>query len=85
MQSTIQKWGDSQGIQLPRQLLEAAGIPVPADEPVAVEIAVENNRITISGTAPQKRRGIQELFSQYTGEYESFEMDWGSAEGKEIW
>lgn len=86
MQSTIQKWGNSQGIRLPKHVLEAAfGNEVLTGEPIEVELLVEENRITVTKAAPKRRRGIEELFSGYKGRYEAVDVDWGAPAGKEIW
>lgn len=85
MQSTIQKWGNSQGIRLPKHVLEAAGIEVSTGDPIEVELSVEENRITITKAVSRSRRGIAELFSGYDGKYEVVDVDWGSPVGKEIW
>ena len=33
----------------------------------------------------KKRKNIKELFANYEKEYQTQEIDWGEAEGKEIW
>ncbi|MEG1912562.1 MAG: AbrB/MazE/SpoVT family DNA-binding domain-containing protein [Cloacibacillus sp.] len=81
MQATIQKWGNSQGIRIPKHLLESAGIA--ADE--TVEISVEEEKIVITKITTVKRRKIEQIFAGYEGGYESCEIDWGAPVGKEIW
>lgn len=53
MRTTIQKWGNSQGVKIPKR--------------------------------QKNRKNLKELFKDYNGEYESVEIDWGEAKGKEIW
>ena len=53
MRTTIQKWGNSQGVRIPKR--------------------------------QKNRKNLKELFKDYNGEYESVEIDWGEAKGKEIW
>lgn len=50
MQTTIQKWGNSQAIRLPKAILETAGV----GENEQVQILAERNKIVIS--KPRSRR-----------------------------
>lgn len=82
MTTTIQKWGNSQGVRIPRYLLDA----VSWSDHESVDIAVEEGRLIIKkATAAVKRRSINELFDDYDGGYAPEEIDWGSTVGKEIW
>ena len=84
MTTTIQKWGNSQGIRIPKILLDS----VQWTENEQITILVENNRIIIEKAQDKptkKRKNIKELFADYKGEYEPIKIDWGEPEGKEIW
>lgn len=81
MRSTIQKWGNSQAIRLPKAVLEMAHFG--ENEPV--EIFAENDKIVIKRDAVQKRKTIQERFEGFEGEYIREEIDWGKPVGKEVW
>ena len=84
MTTTIQKWGNSQGIRIPKMLLDS----VQWKENEQITIVVENNRIIIEKVkdkSDKKRKNIKELFADYKGEYEPIKIDWGKLEGKEIW
>jgi len=81
MTTTIQKWGNSQGIRIPRILLEE----VKWSENEPIEIKVEDNKIVIEKAPKTERKNIKELFKDYKGEYEPSEIDWGEPEGKEVW
>ena len=62
--ATIQKWGNSHGVRLSKQILEAAGIVVDV-EPITVEISVEESgsiKITKAKKRERARRNIDELF-----------------------
>ncbi|MEN6575614.1 MAG: transcriptional regulator/antitoxin, MazE [Phycisphaerales bacterium] len=82
MVTKVQKWGNSQGLRLSRQLLEDAEIAV-GDE---VQVAVREGVIVVS---PVKRlRGkhnLREIVSRIPKDYEAQELDWGSPAGKEVW
>ncbi|MGD1120106.1 MAG: AbrB/MazE/SpoVT family DNA-binding domain-containing protein [Dehalococcoidales bacterium] len=82
MVTKVQKWGNSQGLRLPRHVLEDAHIAVGDD----VDVAARDGVIIIS---PVKRvRGkydINELLSHIPKDYKSEEVDWGDPVGKEVW
>lgn len=76
---TIQKWGNSQGIRIPKHILKATGWK----ENEELIIMAENNRIIIEPL--RNRKNIVELFERYDGEYEYQEIDWGDPSGEEVW
>lgn len=79
--STISKWGNWQGIRLPKTLLEL----LKWENNDKLEIIVEDENIRIKKLIHQKRKNIKELFANYEKEYKTQEIDWGEPEGKEIW
>ena len=84
MTTTIQKWGNSQGIRIPKILLDS----VQWTENEQITILVENNRIIIEKAQDKptkKRKNIKELFADYKEANEPIKIDWGEPEGKEIW
>jgi len=80
MIATIQKWGNSQGVRLPKVYLDDLNM----GEGNEVEILKQGNVIIIKSTA-QKRKTIQELFAEYDNDYTPEEIDWGKPIGDEIW
>ena len=77
MVTKIQKWGNSQGLRLGKQVLEDARIAV-GD---SVDVAARDGVIVI---APLKRiRGKQSL--QIPRNYKTREIDWGKPRGREAW
>ena len=81
MTTTIQKWGNSQGIRLPKYILEA----INWNEDEKLDIKTENGKIVIEKTAQRERKNIKELFANFDGEYKPTDIDWGEPVGKEIW
>ncbi|WP_312699615.1 AbrB/MazE/SpoVT family DNA-binding domain-containing protein [Sedimentibacter sp.] len=82
MQTNIVKWGNSQGIRLPKILLESAGL----SEIDIVDITVENGNIIIKKAENKNKfKTIQERFEGFDGEYEPTEIDWGTPKGEELW
>jgi len=82
MLAKIQKWGNSQGLRLAKNLLADAHIGV-GDE---VHISVKDGIIIVS---PAKRiRGrhnLKDLVSRIPENYQTSEVDWGAPVGKETW
>jgi antitoxin MazE len=82
MVTRVQKWGNSQGLRLAKQVLEDAHISVGDD----VDVTIRDGTIII---APIKRvrgkRSLQELVSRIPKNYEAGEIDWGKPIGREVW
>lgn len=83
MLTTIQKWGNSQAVRLPKSVLESVSL----EENDRVEIIADNDTIIIK-KAERKRyakKSLEERFENYTGDYQCTEYDWGKPVGKEVW
>jgi len=80
MTAIIQKWGNSQGIRLPKIILENVNM----SEGDNVEIITQSETIIIKRVSG-KRKTIQELFDGYEGDYTPEEIDWGEPVGSEVW
>ena len=82
MVTKIQRWGNSQGLRLAKQVLEDARISVGDD----VDVTARDGLIVI---APARRirgkRSLQELVSRIPKDYRFEEMEWGEPVGKEVW
>lgn len=82
MLAKIQKWGNSQGLRLPKNLLLDAQLNV-GDE---VDISVKEGIMIV---APAKRiRGrhsLKDLVAHIPESYQPGEVDWGKPVGKEVW
>jgi antitoxin MazE len=82
MVTKVQKWGNSQGLRLSRELLADARIIV-GD---AVEVVVREGELVV--TPVRRVRGghdLRELVSRIPEDYKAEEYDWGSPAGKEVW
>ncbi len=82
MVTKVQKWGNSQGLRLAKQVLEDARISVGDD----VDVTARDGVIVI---APVRRirgkQSLQELVSRIPKNYETREIDWGKPVGREAW
>ncbi len=89
MYATIQKWGNSQGLRIPKALLEALGLR----ENDQVELVQEENGISIRKVSPVRHRPLEERLTAFYGKpledigriENGPEVDWGKAEGTEVW
>ena len=82
MLAKIQKWGNSQGLRLAKNLLEDANLGV-GDE---VDVSVKQGIMIV---APARRiRGryaLKELVARIPEDYQASEIGWGEPVGKEEW
>jgi antitoxin MazE len=82
MVTKIQKWGNSQGLRLTRQILEDACISVGDD----VELAVREGMIVIVPIRRIRgRQSLKELVARIPKNYKPEETDWGKPVGNEVW
>ena len=83
MTSTIQKWGNSQGVRLPKSILDELFL----HENDRVEIIAENETIVIKKATRRRRAemSLEKRFEGYSGDYKCVEYDWGEPLGKEVW
>lgn len=88
MYATIQKWGNSQGLRIPKALLQALGIR----ENDRVELIQTGNTLTIKKADTAPHRTLEERLTAFYGKpiegidrIQSGEIDWGKAEGLEEW
>jgi antitoxin MazE len=76
----VQKWGNSQGIRLPKEALRQINICV-GDE---VDIAFNGTEIIVKPVyVTRKKYSLKDLLPPKS--IRSEEMDWGKASGQEIW
>jgi antitoxin MazE len=80
MYTTIQKWGNSQGIRIPKQLLEALDLR----ESDRVVIDRQQDTIIIR-KASKRHRTLEERLAGFKGSYEFSECDTGAPVGNEVW
>lgn len=79
MNGKISRWGNSLGIRIPKQLADEVSLKE-GDE---IEIYRQENQLVIK---PQKTQyTLEQLLEGMREEHLHEEIDWGKAEGKEVW
>ena len=78
--SKIQKWGNSQGIRIPKKMLETLDLKV--NDSISIE---EGENCLKIKKVEEKLSNIEKLFLNYDGEYEKIDLDWDNEVGKESW
>ena len=82
MVTKVQKWGNSQGLRLSKQVLEEAGISI--GDPV--DVSTRDGVIVITPTRRLRgRQSLHELVSRIPKNYRPKEVDWGRPIGREDW
>ena len=82
MITKVQKWGNSQGVRLSKELLSDVEINV-GD---AVDVAARDGVLVV--TPVRRVRGghdLRELVRRIPKDYKSEEVDWGYPVGREVW
>ena len=80
MSTAIQRWGNSQGIRIPKHILDL----LHWDLNEKVNIIPDGDKIVIEKERTG-RKNIRELFADFHDDYQPIKIDWGETEGKEIW
>jgi antitoxin MazE len=82
MVTKVQKWGNSQGMRVPKDILEKAHIKVGN----YVEITVADSKIIIRPAKKiRKKYDLKTLLSKLPKNHKQKELDWGEPVGKEQW
>jgi len=82
MLAKIQKWGNSQGLRISKNLLSDAQLDV-GDE---VEISVKDGIMIVApAKRTRSRHSLKNLVARIPKSYQPGEVDWSEPVGKEIW
>jgi antitoxin MazE len=80
METNIQKWGNSLGIRLPKNIAVSKSLKVGS------RVAVTETKKGIAIEVIQKKhRTLDEMLKGVTKDILHSEIDWGEQAGKEIW
>jgi antitoxin MazE len=80
MESRVQKWGNSQGLRLSKQVLHDAHIGIGE----TVEIIPQEGQIIIK-KSPRRKFDLNEMVTRMPKGYKPQEENWGGAVGHEEW
>lgn len=78
---TINKWGNSQGIRFPKDLLEKLHAKVGS----SLNVEFEDGKLIIEPIENPQKYDIHELVKSINPEDTPKEASWGKPEGKEVW
>ncbi len=78
---TINKWGNSQGIRFPKDLLKKLHAKVGS----SLHVEYKDGKVILEPIEIPKKYNIHELVKDITPEYKAEEINWGKPEGKEEW
>lgn len=78
MLAKIQKWGNSQGIRIPKSILSSAAF----SDDEEVEIIALDGRIVIEHA--KRHKSLKERLKDYDGDYQCSEWNTGSPVGREV-
>ncbi len=82
MITKVQKWGNSQGLRLSKELLSDAEIEV--GDPV--DVTVRDGALVIMPVRRVRGRlDLEQLVREIPGDYEPGELDLGPPAGQEVW
>ena len=82
MTTKIQKWGNSQGLRISRELLENAHLSV-GDE---VDVEVKDGVLVVAPVRQVRgKHSLRKLVNRIPKGYTQDEVSWGDPAGKEVW
>ena len=76
--TTVQKWGNSLAVRIPRGVAEALSI----EQGSELELSVENQVLILRPT--KKKPVLEDLLSRINSENRHSEIDFGEVEGNEL-
>jgi len=80
MEAKLQKWGNSDGIRIPSNILKALNLKT-NDK---VDLNFQEDKIIISKPL-KKKISLEERFLNYKGANLAKEFSWDEPKGKELW
>jgi len=82
MVTRVQKWGNSQGLRVSKEILEKVNIAI-GD---TVDVSAKEGAIFIKPLKQLRGRySLKDLVAQMPKDYNHAKEDWGNPMGKEVW
>lgn len=75
--TSLQKWGNSQGVRIPKEVLDTLGW----QNGEKLLLSVHEDKLIIRAV----KKSIETLFEDFHEEYEPVKIESGKQVGKEIW
>ncbi len=87
MKTTLQRWGNSQGVRIPKHLVERMGVDIGSE--LLVALSDDSNRIIITPIQDVRpvrgRHRIEDLIAASRSNSFDGRESWGEPQGKEVW
>jgi len=80
MTVTVSKWGNSQGLRLPKDIVKKLDLAI-GD---VLEVTTENNKVILEPVKKKKKYSINELVKNIPYDYKPTE-EFNSPMGNEVW
>ena len=81
MEAKLQKWGNSDGIRIPSNILKSLELKTND----IIELTVQDNQIIIKKSEKSKEISLKERFAKYKGPNLAKDFTWDAPKGKEVW
>ncbi len=78
MEVAIRSWGNSQGIRIPKEILDRMQLKV-SDK---LDVTIENDSIVLKKAFSHKT--FEERLAEYNGEISICDFEWGEPAGREL-
>ena len=78
MDVAIRAWGNSQGIRIPKEILDTMQLKV------SDTLSIEVEKDTIILRKQFKHKTFEERLAAYAGRISTYDFDWGEPVGREI-
>ncbi len=79
MTTTIQKWGNSLGLRIPKHIADSMGLSAGG----GVSVSLKDGVIVVESKS--KMLDLKKVMKNYKPEKYHTELDWGKPAGKELW
>ncbi|EFL53524.1 AbrB/MazE/SpoVT family DNA-binding domain-containing protein [Finegoldia magna] len=80
MKIKLHRYGDSHVLRIPMSILDVLNWK---DDDI-LDLKIEENKLIIENLSDDEMN-IEDLFEDFTGQYEKEDIDWGEVTGKEVW
>lgn len=87
MKTTLQRWGNSQGVRIPKQFVERLGVDIGGE--VLISLSEDQSKITITPVQDSRpvrgRYRIEDLIAASQPDSFNGKELWTNSQGKEAW